>query len=155
MPNYTHADVMGNLTRDPELRYLPSGHAVADLTVAVNTSYTKESGEKVDRVDFLDVTLYKRLAEVAAEYLKKGRPVFVTGQLQQDRWEDSETGQKRSKVRIIGRQLQLLGRKDDESALQAPTGAETSKSASPKAAGKASPRKATEKVASGDDPFAQ
>ena len=121
MPNFTQVIVMGNLTRDPELRYLPAGTAVCDFTVAVNSSYTKEGGEKVERVDFYDVTMWKRLAEVAAEYLKKGRPVFVSGQLQQDRWEDETTGQKRSKVRIIGRQMQFLGSgsQDDTSAAPA------------------------------------
>ena len=100
------------------------GTAVCDFTVAVNSSYTKEGGEKVERVDFYDVTMWKRLAEVAAEYLKKGRSVFVSGQLQQDRWEDEKTGQKRQKIRIVGQQMQFLGSgsKDSEGSQEPPVG---------------------------------
>ena len=101
--------LLGNLTRDPEVRYTPKGSAVADLGIAVNRVYTLDSGEKREEVTFVDVTLWARLAEIAGEYLKKGRPVFIEGRLQLDSWDDKQTGQKRSRLRVIGETMQLLG----------------------------------------------
>ena len=101
--------LLGNLTRDPELRYTPKGSAVADLGIAVNRVYTLDNGEKREEVTFVDVTLWSRLAEIAGEYLKKGRPVFIVGRLQLDSWDDKQTGQKRSRLRVIGETMQLLG----------------------------------------------
>jgi single-strand DNA-binding protein len=101
--------LLGNLTRDPEVRYTPKGSAVADLGIAVNRVYTLDSGEKREEVTFVDVTLWSRLAEIAGEYLKKGRPVFIEGRLQLDSWDDKQTGQKRSRLRVIGETMQLLG----------------------------------------------
>jgi single-strand DNA-binding protein len=100
--------LIGNLTRDPELRYTPSGTAVADLPLAVNRRFTTASGEKKEETCFVDVTLWARQAEVASQYLKKGRPVFVEGRLHLDRWENSD-GQKRSKLKIVGQNFQFLG----------------------------------------------
>lgn len=101
--------LLGNLTRDPEVRYTPKGSAVADLGIAVNRVYTLDNGEKREEVTFVDVTLWSRLAEIAGEYLKKGRPVFIEGRLQLDSWDDKQTGQKRSRLRVIGETMQLLG----------------------------------------------
>jgi single-strand DNA-binding protein len=101
--------LLGNLTRDPEVRYTPKGSAVADLGIAVNRVYTLDTGEKREEVTFVDVTLWARLAEIAGEYLKKGRPVFIEGRLQLDSWDDKQTGQKRSRLRVIGETMQLLG----------------------------------------------
>ena len=155
MPNHTQVVVMGNLTRDPELRYLPTGTAVCDFTVAVNTSYTKEGGEKVEKVDFFDVTMWKRLAEVAAEYLKKGRSVFVSGQLQQDRWEDEKTGQKRSKVRIVGHQMQFLGTgsRDNEASPETPAGSPRANPKSSKKGGNGKSGKGSGEDTPPADPF--
>lgn len=109
MASFNKVILLGNLTRDPEVRYTPKGSAVCDLGLAVNRNYTLESGEKREEVTFVDVVLWARLAEIAGEYLKKGRPVFIEGRLQMDSWEDKQSGQKRTKLRVIGETMQLLG----------------------------------------------
>jgi single-strand DNA-binding protein len=109
MASFNKVILLGNLTRDPEVRYTPKGSAVCDLGIAVNRQYTLDSGEKREEVTYVDVVLWSRLAEIAGEYLKKGRPVFIEGRLQLDTWDDKQTGQKRSKLRVIGETMQLLG----------------------------------------------
>ena len=109
MANLNKVLLLGNVTRDPEVRYTPKGSAVCDLGVAVNRAYTTDSGEKREEVTFVEVTLWGRTAEIAGEYLKKGRPVFVEGRLQMDTWDDKQTGQKRSRLRVVGENMQLLG----------------------------------------------
>jgi len=101
--------LIGNLTRDPEIKYTPKGTAIADIGLAVNRNYTTESGEKREEVTFIDVTLWGRVAEIVGEYCKKGRPLFVEGRLQLDQWDDKQTGQKRSKLKVVGDNIQLLG----------------------------------------------
>jgi single-strand DNA-binding protein len=109
MASFNKVILLGNLTRDPEVRYTPKGSAVCDLGIAINRSYTLDSGEKREEVTYVDVVLWARLAEIAGEYLKKGRPVFIEGRLQLDTWDDKQSGQKRSKLRVIGETMQLLG----------------------------------------------
>ena len=109
MASFNKVILLGNLTRDPEVRYTPKGSAVCDLGIAVNRQYTLDSGEKREEVTYVDVVLWARLAEIAGEYLKKGRPVFIEGRLQLDTWDDKQTGQKRNKLRVIGETMQLLG----------------------------------------------
>jgi single-strand DNA-binding protein len=101
--------LIGNLTRDPELKYTPKGTAIAEIGLAVNRSYTTDTGEKREEVTFVDVELWGRQAELAGEYLKKGRPVFIEGRLKLDTWDDKQTGQKRSKMRVVGEVMQFLG----------------------------------------------
>ena len=99
--------LLGNLTRDPEIKYTPSGTAVCDLSIALN--YTTGKGDqKKDEVSFIDLTAFSKTAETAAEYLKKGRQIIVEGRLQQDRWE-TQDGQKRSKVKVIVERLTFVG----------------------------------------------
>jgi single-strand DNA-binding protein len=109
MASFNKVILLGNLTRDPEVRYTPKGSAVCDLGVAVNRIYTTEGGERREEVTFVDVVLWARLAEIAGEYLRKGRPVFIEGRLQMDSWDDKQTGQKRTKLRVVGESMQLLG----------------------------------------------
>jgi single-strand DNA-binding protein len=109
MASFNKVILLGNLTRDPEVRYTPKGSAVCDLGIAVNRVYTTDSGEKREEVTYVDVVLWTRLAEIAGEYLKKGRPVFIEGRLQMDSWDDKQTGQKRTKLRVVGETMQLLG----------------------------------------------
>src|SRR4051812_35761244 len=109
MASFNKFILLGNLTRDPEICFTPKGSAVCDLGIAVNRQYTLENGERREEVTYVDVVLWARLAEIAAEYLKKGRPVFIEGRLQLDSWDDKQTGQKRSKLRVIGETMQLLG----------------------------------------------
>lgn len=100
--------LLGNITRDLEIRYTPKGTAVTDLGLAVNRVRTSESGERIEETTFVDVTLWGRQAEIAGQYLSKGRPVFIEGRLQLDTWDDKATGQKRSKLRVVGENMQLL-----------------------------------------------
>ena len=108
MASFNRVILVGNLTRDPELRYIPSGMAVTDVGLAVNDRRKNASGEWVEEVTFVDVTLWGRTAEVAGEYLSKGSPVFFEGRLKMDSWDDKQTGQKRSKLKVIGERMQLL-----------------------------------------------
>jgi single-strand DNA-binding protein len=105
--------LMGNLTRDPELRRLANGTAVTDLGLALNRTYTGKDGEKREEVVFIDVTVWDRQAETCCQYLKKGRPVHVEGFLKMDTWDDKTTGEKRSKVKVQADRVQFLGSKDD------------------------------------------
>jgi single-strand DNA-binding protein len=109
MASFNKVMLIGNLTRDPEIKYTPKGTAIADIGLAVNRAYTTDSGEKREEVTFIDVTLWGRVAEIVGEYCKKGRPLFVEGRLQLDSWDDKQTGQKRSKLKVIGENIQLLG----------------------------------------------
>ena len=104
--------LIGNLTRDPEVRYTPKGSAVADLALAVNRTYTAENGEKREEVTYVDIVLWAKLAEIAGQYLQKGAPIFIEGRLQMDQWEDKQTGQKRTKIRVVGENFQFLGRRE-------------------------------------------
>lgn len=107
--SFNRVILLGNLTRDPEVRYTPKGSAVCDLGLAVNRQYSTEGGEKREEVTFVDVVLWARLAEIAGEYLKKGRPVLIEGRLQLDSWDDKQSGQKRTKLRVVGETMQLIG----------------------------------------------
>ena len=109
MASFNKVILLGNLTRDPEVRYTPKGSAVAEVGLAVNRVYTTEGGEKREETTFVDVTLWGRTAEIAGEYLKKGRPVLIEGRLQLDTWDDKQSGQKRSKLKVVGEGMQLIG----------------------------------------------
>jgi single-strand DNA-binding protein len=110
MANLNKVMIIGNVTRDPEIKYTPQGRAVTDLSVAVNRTY-KVGEEKREEVTYVEVTLWGRTAETAGEYCKKGRAVFIEGRLQLDSWEDKTTGQKRNKLRVVGDDYQLLDRR--------------------------------------------
>ena len=101
--------LMGNVTRDIELRYTPKGTAVADIGLAVNRVRTGEGGERIEETTFVDVTLWGRTAEVAHQYSGKGKPPFVEGRLHMDTWEDKTTGQKRNKLKVVAENIQLMG----------------------------------------------
>lgn len=110
MASFNRVILIGNITRDIELRHLASGTAVADIGMAVNDRI-KRGDEWVDEVTFVDVTLFGRMAEVANEYLTKGSPLFIEGRLKFEQWE--KDGQKRSKLKVIGEKLQMIGGKQD------------------------------------------
>lgn len=109
MASFNRVILMGNVTRDIELRYTGNQLAVTDLGLAVNDR-VKRNDEWVDEATFVDVTLWGRTAEIAAQYLSKGSPVFVEGRLKYDTWE--KDGQKRSKLRVVGERIQLLARRE-------------------------------------------
>jgi single-strand DNA-binding protein len=102
--------LMGNLTRDPELRKTPSGIAVSDLGVAVSEKYRNKAGEVVETTCFADVVTWGRQAEICSQYLTKGAPVMVEGRLQLDQWQ-TEAGEKRSRLRVRADRVQFLGRR--------------------------------------------
>ena len=104
--------LMGNLTRDPELRYTPNGTAVAGFGVAVNRRYTTKEGDRKEEVDFFEVEVWDKQAENCNEYLSKGRGILIEGRLRQDRWED-ESGNKRSKLKIVASSVQFMPRRLD------------------------------------------
>ncbi len=99
--------LMGNLTRDPEVKYTPKGTAVGDLSMAINDSYKAQDGTIKEVVTYVDVEVWGRTAENCKQYLSKGRPVFVEGQLKLDQWE--QDGQKRSKLKVRADRVQFLG----------------------------------------------
>lgn len=114
MPNLNKVMLMGNLTRDPEIMYTPKGTAVAGLGLAINRVWNDDGGQKKEETTFVDVELWGRQAEIAGEYLKKGRPVYIEGRLKLDTWEDKLSGQKRSKMKVVGESMQLLGSRESE-----------------------------------------
>lgn len=107
MASFNRVILLGNVTRDIEVRHLASGTAVGDMGLAVNDRFKNKSGEWVDEPTFVDVTLWGRTAEIASEYLSKGSPVMVEGRLKQETWE--KDGQKRSKIKVVCEKMQLLG----------------------------------------------
>ena len=107
MASYNRVVLLGNVTRDPELRYIASGTAVTDIGLAVNDRRKTASGEWVEETTFVDVTLWGRTAEVAGEYVTKGAPILIEGRLKLDTWE--KDGKKNSKLRVVGEKMQLLG----------------------------------------------
>jgi len=109
MANLNKVLLMGNLTRDPEVRYTPKGTAIANIGMAINRRWTNEAGEQKEEVTFVDVEVWGRQAETANQYLKKGSPLFVEGRLRFDQWDDKESGQKRSKLKIVCEHFQFIG----------------------------------------------
>ena len=110
MASYNRVILMGNLTRDIQLRYTPAGTPVTEVGLAVNDRRKNQNGEWVDETTFVDVTFWGRTAEVASEYLSKGSPVFIEGRLKLDSWE--KDGQKNYKLRVVCDRMQLLGGRD-------------------------------------------
>ncbi len=125
MASFNRVILMGNLTRDIELRYTPGGLPVTDVGLAVNDRRKGQNGEWIDETTFVDVTFFGRTAEVASEYLSKGSPVFVEGRLKLDTWE--KDGEKKSRLRVICDRMQLIGAKSGNG----PNGATAAKAASP------------------------
>jgi single-strand DNA-binding protein len=107
MASFNRVILMGNLTRDVELRYTPSNLAVTDVSVAVNDRRKNANGEWIEETTFVEVTLWGRTAEVASQYLSKGAPVLIEGRLKQDTWE--KDGKKQSKLKVIGEAMRMLG----------------------------------------------
>jgi len=107
MASFNRVILLGNVTRDPELKYVSTGTAVAEIGLAVNDRRKTATGEWVDETTFVDVTLWGRTAEVACEYASKGSPILIEGRLKLDTWE--KDGRKNSKLRVVGEKLQLLG----------------------------------------------
>lgn len=114
MASFNKVILVGNLTRDPQVKYTTGGTAVTEIGLAVNRRWMdKQSNQWKDETTFVDITLWGRTAEIAGEYLAKGRSVLIEGRLQLDTWDDRESGQKRSKLRVVGENMTMLGGKGD------------------------------------------
>ena len=120
MASFNKVILVGNLTRDPELRYTPKGTAIARIGLAVNRVYRTETGESKEEVSFIDVEAFGKQAETLAQYMKKGRPLLVEGRLKMDQWDDKQTGQKRSRLGVVLESFQFLGGRNEGGG--APTG---------------------------------
>ncbi len=113
--------LVGNLTRDPVLRYTSNQTPVAEIGLAINrTWYDRQTNERREETTFVDVVLWGRQAEIASQYLSKGRQVLIEGRLQLDQWEDKQTGQRRSRLRVVCENLQMLGSRADAPAATSP-----------------------------------
>ncbi|MDG2409663.1 MAG: single-stranded DNA-binding protein [Pirellulales bacterium] len=128
MASYNRVVLVGNLTRDPELRYISSGTAVTELGLAVNDRKKSSSGEWVEDTQFIDVTLWGRTAEVASEYLGKGSSLLIEGRLKLDRWEKDD--KKYSKLRVVGEKMEFLDKRERGSAVKSSGGPSSSATAS-------------------------
>jgi single-strand DNA-binding protein len=114
--NINKVTLAGRLTRDPEIKYTPSGTAIADFSLAVNRYYKNNAGENTEETDFIDVTAFGRSAEIIGKHLKKGSPVYVEGRLKLDQWQDKQTGQPPSKLRCVAESMQFVGPRPREQA---------------------------------------
>jgi|ERR1035441_7744181 single-strand DNA-binding protein len=135
MANFNRVILAGNLTRDPELRYTPKGVAIAKMGMAINRSWKTETGETKEEVTFVDVDAFGRQAEVIGQYMKKGRPLLVEGRLKLDQWEDKNTHQKQSKLKVVLESFSFIDSNRGDS--PAPAGARPA--AAPAAAAEAPP----------------
>lgn len=115
MPNLNKVMLIGNVTRDPEIKHTTRGTAIAAFSLAINRNYTTESGEKREEVTFVELEAYGRVAEIIGQYCSKGKPLYVEGRLRLDTWDDKQSGQKRSKLKVTVESIQLLGGRPQES----------------------------------------
>ena len=123
MASFNRVILLGNLTRDPVVRYTPGGMAVADIGLAVNHSWTdKQTNQRKEEVTFVDVTLWGRTAEIAGEYLGKGKQVLIEGRLQLDQWDDKESGQKRNKLKVVCENMKMIGSRQEGGGGRGPGG---------------------------------
>jgi single-strand DNA-binding protein len=116
MPNLNKVMLMGNLTRDPEVKYTPKGTAIAQIGIAVNRTFPDSAGQKREEVTFIDVEAFGKTAESLGEYFKKGMPIFVEGRLRLDSWDDKQSGQKRSKLKVSMESFQFLSSRGENGA---------------------------------------
>ena len=112
MPSYNQVLLMGNVTRDPQLKQLPNGSSVADFGLATNRKYRTAAGEDKEETCFVDCAAFGKQAEVIHQYCQKGKPLFIEGRLKYDTWEDAKSGAKRNKLSVIVENFQFLGSKD-------------------------------------------
>lgn len=117
--NYNRVTLAGNLTRDPEVKFLPNDKAVAQFGIAINRKFKGPDGSAKEETTFVDVEAWGRTAELVGQYLTKGQPCFIEGRLRLDQWDDKKTGEKRSKIKVVADSVQFLGSKKDGQA--APT----------------------------------
>jgi single-strand DNA-binding protein len=154
MANFNKVIIAGNLTRDPELRYTPKGTAVVKMGMAINRTWKSETGENKEEVTFVDVDVWGRQAEVIAQYMRKGRPILVEGRLKLDTWEDKNTHQKVSKLKVVLESFSFIDSKGSDAAAGgsgAPSGEPARRPAAP-AKPAAAPAAAAEPPENGEPP---
>lgn len=117
--NFNQTLLAGNLTRDPELKFTPKGTAIVNFSIAINRTWKGEDGQSKEDVTFCDITAFGRTAETIGHYFKRGMPIFLTGRLKTDVWDDKQTGQKRSKLGVVCESFQFVGSREDKSARSA------------------------------------
>ena len=140
MASFNKVILMGNVTRDPELRYTPKGMAIAKLALAVNRVWRNEAGESKEEVTFVDIDAFGKQAETIGQYIKKGSPLFVEGRLRLDQWDDKQTGQKRSRLGVVLENFQFIGAPRGEGgAPDAPRRVASTAAAAPSAAAPSAP----------------
>lgn len=125
MSYYNKVILLGRVTRDIELKYTPKGMAVAKIGMAVNRKYKTESGEQKEEVTFIDIEAWGKQAELIGQYMRKGSPLFVEGRLKLDQWDDKNTGQRVSKLKVVLEQFQFVGGKQEGAATAAPASEQT------------------------------
>jgi single-strand DNA-binding protein len=123
MPSVNKVILMGNLGRDPEVRFMPNGDAVCNFSIATTDSWKDKAGERQEKTEWHNIVMYRRLAEIAGEYLKKGRPVYLEGRLQTRKWQTKE-GQDRYTTEVIADSMQMLGGRDGAPAQESQTSAQ-------------------------------
>src|SRR5512141_339159 len=121
MTSFNKVILLGNLTRDPEVRYTPNGSAVASFAIAINRKY-KHGEETKEEVSYIDIVVFGKQAEACGQYLNKGDGILVDGRLQQRRWDDKETGQKRSKVEVVAQSVNFMPKRSGQQAASSRSG---------------------------------
>ena len=128
MASFNKVILMGNLTRDPQLKYLPSQTAVVEFGLACNRKFKTQAGEDKEEVTFVDCTAFGRTGEVINQYFTKGKPIFIEGRLKYDQWEDKQGGGKRSKITVVVENFQFVGGRDGEQLVERAPAAEQRRS---------------------------
>jgi single-strand DNA-binding protein len=157
MANFNKVYLMGNLTRDPEMRVTPKGTAICQFGLAISRSWKDESGQTREETAFVDIEAWGKQGEIIAKYCTKGRPLFVEGRLKFDQWEDKTSGQKRSKLKVVLENFQFIGGRGDGAQSGGPGGGEAPEPAagesSPGPKGPARPPSVPKEAADEDVPF--
>lgn len=153
LPDLNRVQLVGRLTRDPELRYLPSGTALCKLGLAVSRFFRTKDGERKEETMFINATCWSKTAEFVGEYYKKGRPVMIEGRLQSNEWEDKNTGQKRSMIEVNAERVQALDWDDSRGGGGSGGGGGGGGQYRSEGSGRPSPRQIEEPVPEDDIPF--
>ena len=114
MASLNQCNFIGNITKDPETRFMPNGDAVCNFSIACNETYKDKNGQKQEKVEYVNIVMYRKLAEIAGEYLKKGAPVYISGAFRTRKWQNKE-GQDRYSTEIVANEMQMLGGKSNQS----------------------------------------
>lgn len=144
MANYNKVILIGNLTRDPELRYSSKGTAIAKIALAINRTWRDANGEQKEEVTFVDIDAFGKQAETIGNYMKKGRPIMVEGRLRLDTWEDKQTNQKRSRLGVVLESFQFMDTRGPDDGSGAPRAQRPAPAAAPAPAGAHAPSPAPE-----------